>query len=128
MPTCTLEAETVGRIRQRTGILPPGADRPADPGDDGWITVRAVIAEAVTEQIGQRSEPGYQLWRLFSGAATPERIPEPGEAIAAACDAFRTGRVLLLIDRRQARELDEWVRVLPDSQIIFLKLPILKGA
>lgn len=64
MLTCTLEAEPVGRIRQRTGIPPPGADRPADPGDDGWITVRAVIAEAVVAAV--------QRCRL------PERIPEPG--------------------------------------------------
>jgi hypothetical protein len=128
MPTCTLEPETVERIRQHAGIPPPTADGPANPGDDGWTTVRAILSEAVTEQVEQRRDPAYQLWRLFSGAAAVERIPELTEAMAVACSAFMSGRVLILIDRRQARTLDEWVRVLPGSQIVFLKLPTLTGA
>ncbi len=128
MPTCTLEVATIERIRQHAAIQPPSADRPADAGDDGWITVRTLITESVAEQIVQRSDPAYQLWRMFRGATAPERIPALDEAIAVACDAFRARRVLLLVDGRQARELDEWVRVLPDSRIVFLNLPTLSGA
>ena len=62
---------------------------------------------------------GYQLPR--------ERVLDWNEQCDAACDAFSSGKILVLVDVRLAEALEETITVRADTRVSFLKLVPLVG-
>ena len=61
-------------------------------------------------------------WRLKA-----PRIIDADRQVARACEAFKKGRILLLVDHRQLETLDEEVALTRDAEVCFYKLVPLVG-
>ena len=61
------------------------------------------------------------------GRSVPRRV-DTDEAIGAALEAFEDGLYLVVIDEEEFRDLDQTVRLRPDSRIVFIRLTFLAGA
>lgn len=58
----------------------------------------------------------------------PPRVPEPDEEIERALDAFREGRLFVLVDGSRLDDLDEIVELTPKTRIQFIRiLPLVGG-
>lgn len=117
---------------------------PDDFGAGSGVTLRrliAIVVEAEREAYIQRSE-ARRLDRVLSraqieqgeqagkispeGRAAPE-APSLERSIATAIEAFQDGLYLVIIDEREHRQLDEAVRLTPNSRVVFLRLTFLAG-
>ncbi len=114
-------------------------------GGSGELTLRGLITRLVLVEVGAfraRAE-ARRLDRVLSqaqidqGERAGKIAPEgragggnvsDGEAVDAALQAFEDGLYLVVIDEQEFRELDEIVRLNPDSHIVFVRLIFLAGA
>jgi hypothetical protein len=113
---------------------------------DETITVRELIRSRVYQEVddyNRRARRANQDGLPFNGLVTPtatERELNParvGKAVAreidwkkqfeAACDAFCRNGFFILLDDRQAGELDETVKLQADTTVSFVKLTPLVG-
>lgn len=136
----TIERRTTGRRGRQPSFGVPLPDGAAD----GGLTLRELIALAVTEELAAYAE--RRVERTFAQVLTDERIaagsaagridsgqrhsapPPPADAaVAIALEAFADGLFLVLVDGRQELELDRQVLVGPDSTVTFVRLVALAG-
>ncbi len=125
--------------------VPPPEDR--DGGEP--LKLRDLIAHVVAKEVANfdKRQDEKRLDRVLSasqieagearGKISPEgRDPAqkpPGKvdvaaAVAVALEAFVDGLYLVVIDEREYRDLDEIVRLTPDSRLTFIRLTFLAGA
>ena len=128
--------------------LPPGTSA-----GDGHCTLRALITQVVREEVRayRERQEARRLARVLSreeiavgvqsgkvdmgGARTDDPAAEPmpvnpvdtDEAVATALQAFGDGLYYVFVDETQRQDLEESVRVRPDSRVTFLRLVPLAG-
>jgi hypothetical protein len=102
------------------------------------VTPRELIERRVRHEV---AEYGRKSSETFFGLVQPTdteralngwrfqrlRPIDPDAQVAAALDAFARGRILLLVDDRQAEALDEPLTLRPDAEVCFYKLVPLVG-
>ncbi|MEQ8771149.1 MAG: hypothetical protein RIB60_11645 [Phycisphaerales bacterium] len=120
-------------------------DPPAGVGGDEDLTLRQLIIAVVQEQV--RLFNKRRLSRRFDRVLTDQQIDsgarkgkidaagreqgddaEPEQAVAAALLGFEDGLYIVIIDAVERRDLDEVIRLLPDSRMTFIRLAFLAGA
>jgi hypothetical protein len=99
-------------------------------------TVRELIKRRIDEEVAALNAgredlrplviPTEQEARL-NKAKPAGRIVDAEKQLAAALEAFERTRIVIIVDGKQVRELDQPVTVSPDSEIRFLKLVPLVG-
>lgn len=114
-------------------------------GDGGELTLRELIERLVAAEVRRFNErlEERRLDRVLSeeqieegrkrGRVSPEgrsRGPAAEEewAVAAALQAFEDGLYLVVIDEVEFRDLEQPVRLGPESRIVFIRLTFLAGA
>jgi hypothetical protein len=99
------------------------------------ITVRELIRERVYQEVqdhnlraasASQSEPFRGLVQPEAGHARGTPIDWKAQSERAA-EAFAAGRILILVDDRQAEALDDEVTLRAGSVVSFLKLTLLVG-
>ena len=107
--------------------------------------MRELIAMVVEEQVrlfnerrsSRRVDRVLTAGQIEAGAARGKVDPagkehgddaEPAEAVASAILGFEDGLYLVIIDEVERRNLDEVVRLLPNSRMTFIRLAFLAGA
>jgi len=100
------------------------------------ITLRELLKRRIDEEVAAlnagRDEirplvaPTEQERRL-NGEKPTRRSVDPERQLAAAVEAFERTRVVIIVDGRQALDLDEPIVVTPDTEVRFLKLVPLVG-
>ena len=106
--------------------------------DGARVTARELIERRVRHEVEiyNRQKP-----EIFEGLIQPTdaertlngwrlknpRVIDADRQVANACDAFRRGRILLLVDDRQLATLDEDVTLTRDAEVCFYKLVPLVG-
>jgi hypothetical protein len=127
------------KIRDQEGLKPTAQNQeftlslPA-----AQLTVRELLRQRVLQEVAaynaQRGEIFHGLVqpqdaeRTLNGYRMPTRRALDGaEQVRRVEQAFERSGFILLVDNRQAAELDEWVTLRPDSQVTFLKLVPLVG-
>lgn len=82
-----------------------------------------VLAERLAEYRGlvRPAEPGT------NELLKPRSLVDWKKQFDVACEAFQAGRILILVDDRQASELDEVVELRSGSTVSFLRLTLLVG-
>ena len=99
------------------------------------LTVRELLRRRIEQEVAEFNAGRAQSFR---GLVTPhpaERALNPERArridaekqVAAAVAAFERTRLLVLVDDRQAEDLDEELELTPDSDVSFVKLVPLAG-
>lgn len=112
------------------------------------VTAREILrqrVEAEVDEINQRKRlaaDGHMRTRSFLidlDAASPEsvlntltpsrkvKMIDVDHEIARAVSAFENRQFIMLLDDRQIDELDAWVTLMPESEVLFLYLSPLKG-
>ena len=105
------------------------------------ITVRELIRSRVYQEVKdyniRDASAGQQFRGLVQPGETESRLNAPGrrrpreidwhKQFDVALEAFQRNRVIILIDDRQAANLDEQIVITPDTQVTFLKLVPLVG-
>jgi len=126
-------------IRVLDGVL-PGSSAPAKSltVPQAGTTAREIIRSRVREEVELHNE---SLPDVFQGLVQPEeserilngfrmraRRPLSWEAqVERACSSFERNGFLLIVDGRQAVDLDERIELRADSQVEFIKLVPLVG-
>lgn len=118
---------------------------PTDLGDGDGIRLRHLIEFVVrreVEKVSHRQEQN-RFDRVLSSRAIAEgaargKVDPAGksfdqavdaeDAVAAALLAFEDGLYLVIVDEIERRDLDEPVRLSPDSRLTFVRLTFLAGA
>ncbi len=120
-------------------------DPPTDAGDGGDLTLRELITRVVCEQVrrfndrsaSRRFDRVLTERQIETGAARGKVDPagkehrtdaDPQEAVASALLGFEDGLYLVIIDEVERRDLDEVIRLSPDSHMTFIRLAFLAGA
>jgi hypothetical protein len=118
---------------------------PPELGEEGGLTLRALIAKIVAAQVWQFKERQDQ--RRFLRVLTEKQIAEAveqgkiesgesdvgkqkvdvDEAIGVAYEAFEDGLYFVVIDDDQIEKLDQQVYLTPDSRVTFIRLTPLAG-
>lgn len=102
------------------------------------ITVRELIRSRVFQEVkdhnaGRRRagphlvQPSATEARLNAGGSPATRTIDWEAQYAVALEAFERGRVLVLVDDRQAESLDHPITIAPDTTVTFLRLVPLVG-
>lgn len=108
------------------------------PAED--ITVRELIAQRVRYEVeNYNSSRGDRFSGLVQPSESEQALNGKGfmlrkrraldldRQVDTALEAFGTARLLLLVNDRQAEELDDLIRITPNTEVIFLKLVPLVG-
>ena len=122
---------------------------PQDRGDYEPLKLRDLIAHVVINELSafEKRQEARRLDRVLSpkqietgkarGKISPEgrdpKLPPPpkvdaADAVQTALEAFVDGLYLVVIDEREYRDLDEIVKLTPDSRLTFIRLTFLAGA
>ena len=144
----TIRGRSLGQRRALVEdyAVPP----PADLGDGGPLKLRDLIEHVVRQEVAafDRREGARRLDRVLSprqieqgverGKISPEgrdaKLAPAGPPVDAdaavdiALTAFFDGLYLVIIDELEYRDLDEFVRLEPESRVTFLRLTFLAGA
>ena len=117
--------------------LPPSAQ-------SGELTLRELLAHVVSAEVAafRERQEDRKLLKALSAAQIAEGIAkgkvdmggqdlgqsvdEPA-AIATAIEAFTDGLFLVVLDGEELKEIDQRIRVLPESRITFVRLTMLAG-
>jgi hypothetical protein len=102
------------------------------------IDIRELIRSRVYQEVQDYNLKGHQEYRglvqptgaeqLLNGfRLTKGRQIDWKKQYEAAVEAFEAGRILILIDERQASSLDEEIVLRPDTDVAFLRLMPLVG-
>jgi hypothetical protein len=103
------------------------------------LTVRELIRNRICREVADYNARRPHTWRGLVQPAAEERHggadcgPRPFRPIDAdrqcelACEAFRAGRLLILVGDIQADELDEEFALRPGTAVTFLRLALLVG-
>ena len=113
-------------------------------GEGGELTLRGLLTRLVRVEVDSYNarREDRRLDRVLStadleqGHATGKFAPEardtppadPEPAVDAALQAFEDGLYLVFIDDQEQRDLDQPVRLQPDSRVLFVRLTFLAGA
>jgi hypothetical protein len=99
-------------------------------------TVRELMKRRIDEEVAALNAgredmrplvvPTEQEARL-NKAKVAERLVDAGKQLEAAVEAFERTRIVVIVDGKQVRELDQPITVSPESEIRFLKLVPLVG-
>jgi hypothetical protein len=90
------------------------------------IDEEAAALNAGREDLRPLVAPTEQEARLNKSKSS-RRSVDAGKQLAAAVEAFERTRIVVTVDGKQVRELDQPITVSPDSEIRFLKLVPLVG-
>jgi len=100
------------------------------------ITLRELLKRRIDEEVAElnagRNEikplvaPTEQERRL-NGEKPPRRIVDPERQLAAALEAFKRNRIVVIVDDHQVLDLDQPIVVTPTTEVRFLKLVPLVG-
>lgn len=133
MPTITIHDQTTAGqdLSKQTLIIPTET-----------LTVRELIRSRVYQEVedfnrNQRQDPATRFHGLVQPNGTEVtlngyQLKDPrqldwNQQFEKACDAFSCNRILILVDRYQATDLDETVTLCHNTEITFLKLVPLVG-
>lgn len=131
--------------RRRPLLADFSVDPPADFGDGDEPRLRDLIECVVRQEVEkyakrqskQRFDRVLSAGELADGAARGKVDPagksfapavDPDDAVATALLAFEDGLYLVIIDEVERRDLDQPVRLAPDSRVTFIRLTFLAGA
>ena len=110
----------------------------------GELTLRELLAHVVSAEVAafRERQEDRKLLKALSAAQIAEGIAkgkvdmggrdlaqpvdEPA-AIATAIEAFTDGLFLVVLDGEELQEIDQRIRVLPESRITFVRLTMLAG-
>ena len=99
-------------------------------------TLREVLKRRIEEDVaalnaGKDEIPPLvtptQQERRLNGENAVRRPVDPAKQFSAAVAAFERRRIVIIVDRRQALDLDQPIVVTPDTEVRFLKLVPLVG-
>jgi hypothetical protein len=122
--------------------FPPdlGGDR-----GDGALTLRDLITRVVVAEVdafrkrqhdnsflraltARQIEEGAARGKIDSGGRDlPMQEVDTEEAVGTALQAFEDGLYLVVLDGQEQRDLDQEVRLTPDSRVTFVRLVMLAG-
>jgi len=102
------------------------------------VTVRELISTRVSEEVDKHN---IDLTKTFQGLIQPSdtevtlngfrlkknKKVNKKEQIKKALDAFYTNQLIVLINKTQAEDLDDVIRITPNTVVTFLKLVPLVG-
>ena len=104
------------------------------------ITVRELIRSRIYQEVKEsnaqtaskksNSENGFEIAvaeRALNGSAPPSAPVDWQRQFEKVADAFCTNRIMIFVDDRQVRSLDETIEISPATKISFLRLTMLMG-
>jgi hypothetical protein len=114
-------------------------------GEGGELTLRQLIEHLVRVEVSafnaRREErrldrvlsradldQGHANGRFAPEARTQAPAADADSAVGTALEAFEDGMYLVFIDDQEQHDLDQPVRLRPDSRVMFLRLTFLAGA
>lgn len=108
------------------------------PADE--VTVRELIRSRVYQGVKDsnallaspqsKSENGSEIGHaetVLNGVDAPQTTVDWQSQFEKAADAFCTSRIVIFVDDRQVRSLDEKIKIKPETSISFLRLTMLMG-
>jgi hypothetical protein len=101
------------------------------------ITLRELLRRRIDEEVAELNAggddikplvtPTEQERQLNGNKKLSRKAVDPAPQFAAAVEAFERRRIVIIVDGRQALDLDESIVVTPDIEVRFLKLVPLVG-
>lgn len=102
------------------------------------ITLRELLKRRIDEEVAELNAGGDEIEmkplvmpteqeRWLSGAKPARKEIDPARQLAAATEAFKRRRIVIIVDGQQAIDLDQSIGVTPDTEVRFLKLVPLVG-
>jgi hypothetical protein len=144
MARMTISGKSIGKSKRPlfedfSIPLPPDLD------GDGGITLRDLITRIVITEVESfqhrqqvrrltrvlspsQIEAGIARGKIESGGSDLDQKVDTSNAIGSALQGFEDGLYLVVIDEKEARDLDAQVFLHADSRITFIRLVFLAGA
>jgi hypothetical protein len=100
------------------------------------ITLRALLTRRIDEEVAALNAGHEEIMplvtpteqeRRLNGVKSERKPVDAALQLAAALEAFERRRIVIIVDGRQALDLDQLVTVTPQTEVKFLKLVPLVG-